>query len=504
MHRLPLSYLACLLAVACAPAAEPTARADAPVDGPSTERTSTDRAPSRDVPGPTPTARTACDDPFGRPDEVLEFHLALRRADWDALLASTITSSDSQPVDSPACQENFPKFEATFRCGDDEASRPVTVRKKKGEERGVEALEKPPIKIDFAPKSGATGWPEALGALGYRKVTLNNGQSNKYRDTTAVLPVLQAEHVGLRLLGEAVSLSPRTAYAKLTLHFDGDPVGEYRGVYILIEDIDRAALRRRGLSGTGRLEKSSTYNCSPEIEFDDGTPNAAKQAFDAFVASAPEASTSGWAERAEAGLALDEALRQEAAREILVNGSDTLFNSSNPPGWGNNWYAYDPPDGLRQYIPWDLDLAFGQQAGSCQPTPLQCAPTVPLLAYCSATDVPYGRTTSRLGQQLACHPELSRRYLEILCALTQGPLSAEHVLDVWHETYAALEPIVPLEADAIWDGVDPLADPPDAAIIETFGSEYRRIARWIPERIAFVQEAIRRRGIDCQAGPDSR
>lgn len=443
------------------------------------------------------TARADCDDPFADPSDVLEFHLSLRRADWTALLASKIAGTDGKPTDSPACQENFPRFQARFRCGHEDGWRDVTVRKKKGEERGVEAFEKPPIKIDFAPSEGDHGWPDALGALAYRKLTLNNGQSNKYRDTTAVLPVLHAEHVGLRLLHETVDLTPRSAYAKVTLHFDDGSPAEYHGVYILIEDIDRTALRRRGLSGAGRLEKASTYNCSPEVEFDDGPVNGAKARFDAFIAASPSAYPGSWRGYTAEAIALDEALRQEAAREILVNGSDTLFNSSNPSGWGNNWYAYDPPDGLRRYIPWDLDLAFGQQAGACQPTPLQCPATVPILSFCSTADAPYGQTASRIGQKLPCHPEIGRRYLEVMCALTEGPLSGERILAVWRETYATLADVVPLEAVRTWGGIDPLAAPPHPGIIETFGSEYARIARWIPERIAFVQRAITRRGVPC-------
>lgn len=446
------------------------------------------------------TARADCDDPFGDPEDVLDFHLQLRRADWEALLASKVTNPDGQPLDSPACEESFPKFPARFRCGRERRWRDITVRKKKGEERGVEAFEKPPIKLDFAAGEDATGWPDALGARGYRKLTLNNGQSNKYRDTTAVLPVLHSEHVALRLLREAVPLTPRSAYATLTVHFDDARRGEYHGLYIVIEDIDRAALRRRRFSGAGRLEKASTYNCSPEVEFDDGGSNAAEAAFDAFL-SAP--ASSAQLARAKQALALDETLRQEAAREILVNGSDTLFNSANPTELGNNWYAYDPPDGVRHYIPWDLDLAFGQQAGACQPTPLQCPATVPLLAYCTG-DPPYGKTASRVGQALVCQPAIQRRYLEIMCALTDGPFSAEHVLDVWHETYDTLADIVPWERERAWRGIDPLSDPPNATIIETFGSEYARLAGWIPERIAFVRAEIARRGIRCPPCADAR
>ncbi|HEY0705501.1 MAG TPA: CotH kinase family protein, partial [Polyangia bacterium] len=381
------------------------------------------------------SAAADCNDPFGKPEEVLDFHFQISRADWTALMMSKVTNVDPLPPNSPQCAEGFPEFKAKFRCGDGPWL-DIGLRKKKGEERGAEAVEKPPMKIDFnedfmgmVPGAKGQRWPMQLGELGFRKLTLNNGQSNKYGTTTAVLPVLQAEHVTMRLLAKDLPLAPKTAYAKVTIHLDGAATGQYHGVYILIEDIDRTALRRRGLEGTGRLEKQSTANCSAELDFDDGMPNEAKPAFDAFLAKDPAQFTNRWVEEANKGLDLDAALRQEAIREILVNGNDTLFNSINPPALGNNWYAFDPRVGRRQYIPWDVDLAFGQQAGACMPTPLQCPATVPLMSWCTgptggATSPasPYAKTTSRLGLKLPCNAEVKRKYLQTMCEMTQGPL----------------------------------------------------------------------------------
>ena len=314
-----------------------------------------------------------------------------------------------------------------------------------------------------------------------------------------MLPVLQSEHVALKLLAREIPLTPKTAYAKVTLHFDD--ASEYHGVYVLVEDIDRTALKRRQLSTEGRLEKSSTYNCSPEVEFDDGLPNAATAAFRSLLAKDPADHPNRWAAEAERGLDLDVALRQEAAREILVNGNDTLFNSRNPPGWGNNWLAFDPRDGLRQYVPWDLDLAFGQQGGSCQPTPLACPATVPLMTWCTGPATgpmsPYAQTSSRLGLHVVCQPEIAPRYLRAMCELTQGSLSAEAILAVWIRAHAMLESVVPLEQDTVWRGIDPLASPSDPQVIETLGSEHRRIQAWIPTRIAHVQAELSRLGIAC-------
>ena len=459
---------------------------------------------------PMGSAAADCNDPFAKPEEVLDFHIQMARADWTKLLASRIVSADGMAPDSPACLEAFPKFQAKFRCGDAGPWLDVGLRKKKGEERGVEAFEKPPMKIDFnedfmgaVPAAKGQRWPLSLGELGYRKLTLNSGQSNKFSGMIAVLPVLQAEHVALRMLAKEIPLSPKTAYAKVTMHFEDKPAGEYHGVYILIEDIDRTALRRRGLAGTGRLEKVSSPNCSPEVDFDDGPPNA-KSAYDAFIAKDPSSFPGTWAAEAEKGIDLDTVLRQEASREIIVNGNDTIFTAPYVLGYGTNWSAHDPREGLRQYIPWDLDLAFGQQAAGCQPTPLQCPATVPLMTWCTGSGgtraSPYAKTLSRLGLKLPCHAEVKKRYLQVMCEMTQGSLAAEGILKVWNESYASLSTVVPLEKDFVWKGIDPMGAPqPGAMVIETFASEYARIKAWIPERIKFIQTELGNQGVTCAA-----
>jgi hypothetical protein len=464
-------------------------------------------------------ARADCNDPFAKPEEILDFHFKLSSADWRSLLASRIGMSDTNPA---ACMDQFPEFKAEFRCGTEGPFLKIALRKKKGEERGTEAFEKPPMKMDInedfmgmVPEARGQRWPASFGDLGFRKLTLNNGQSNKRAGVIQVLPVLQSEHVTLRLLGKDVPESPRTAYAKVTMHLDGSEPGTYLGVYILIEDIDRTALRRRGFAGVGRLEKQSGSQCRPELQLDDGPPNEAKAAYDALVGKDPSQFPGRWLAEAAKGLDVDALLRQEAIREIVLNGQDTIFNSvNNNGGLGNNWYAYDPRVGLRHYIPWDVDLAFGQQQGNCDSAgafmppmgsrPLQCAYNMPLLSWC-AGGRPYAPTLSRLGQRLACHtPEAQKRYLQIMCQLITGPLAADEIVKVWDQAFETLRPVVPLEQARAWKGVDPLADPPSASpigepIYETFGSEHRRLRSWIPQRINYLREAIGQMGVTCPA-----
>ena len=158
--------------------------------------------------------------------------------------------------------------------------------------------------------------------------------------------MLQSEHVALRLLGKEVPESPRTAYAKVTMHLDGDVQGTYLGTYILIEDIDRSALRRRGFPGVGRLEKQSGSQCRPEVDFDDGPPNGAKAAYDAFFAKDPAQFPGTWLAEAAKGVDVDALLRQEAIREILLNGkTPSSTRSTQNGGLGQQLVRLRPADG---------------------------------------------------------------------------------------------------------------------------------------------------------------
>jgi hypothetical protein len=430
-------------------------------------------------------AAADCNDPFARPNEVLDFHVRMKRADWMSLLASRVPSTDGNRA---ACSAQYPEFRAEFRCGNEPTWMKIAIRKKRGEERGVEVPLKPPLKLDFnedfmgmVPEAKGQSWPAAFGKFGFRKLTMNNGQGNKPPSRSLMLPNLLSEHVALRLLRREIPSSPGTAFAKLLIYFDDAPQGEFHGLYLLIEDIDAAALRRRWGADVGRLVKYSKAGCPSEVQHEDMVPNAARTAFDAWIGRSPTS-----LDEAKRGIDAETALRQEAIREILVNGDDTLFFAG---GDGNNYYLFDPHQGLRQYMPWDVDLTFGQQQQNCAPNSLKCPYTFPLLTWCT-------RNVSRIGRALACNSQIQRRYLEIMCQLTNGSLSAGEILKVWDEADAAARPGVGMEKALLWGGKDPL----DPAIDKSYGAEYIRLKEWIPNRIRSVQEQITARGVACRPG----
>jgi MYXO-CTERM domain-containing protein len=457
-----------------------------------------------------------CNNPFADPSKVLDFHFRISKVDWQAILEEDASKAnpDGEVFAPPQCLYKYKQHRAEFRCGDSGPWLKISLRKKRGQERGNEAPQKPPLKVDFnqdfmgaVPEAQGQSWPASFGELGYRKLTLANGQGNKppSRMDNLMLPILMTEHVTLRLLKREVPATPSSAYAKVYLHLDGDPQGQYRGLYMIAEDIDRAAIKRYFGNNDGRLIKSTKDNCNNEIEYDDGPPNEAAAAWNALLAKNPTdyPAPGQWLAEVEKGVDLDTLLRQEAIREILVNGDDTILTAANRQNEGLNYFTFDPKKGLRQFIPWDVDLTFGQQHGNCAPPPdgmaspgsarLMCSPEEPLFRWCPDT-------LSEIGKRTICvkpeePQEVRQRYLQIMCQLTKGSLKADSVVKLWDEVYATISPIVPLEKDLVWQGMDPLG-----AVSKSLGSEYRRLRDWIPARIRSVQEQITKLGVPCAPG----
>ena len=85
-------------------------------------------------------AHADCDDPFADPNDILSFHITISRADWASLRFDDVVGT--------GCDAQYPYFEVGFHCGD-EADIVIGARRKRGDQRGRDTDEKPPIKLDF-------------------------------------------------------------------------------------------------------------------------------------------------------------------------------------------------------------------------------------------------------------------------------------------------------------------------------------------------------------------
>ena len=404
------------------------------------------------------TAHATCDDPFSDASAVLDLHLRLTVAEWDALRL------EKNP--GLACALQYEWHRVEFRCGETDPWLVIGARHKRGDQRGVDAPQKPPLKLDFNRFVGDQRWPPSLGELGFRKLSLNNGQANL---AGGVLPALLAEPVAWRLMQREVPLAPRSAYARLFVHFSDDEHVEYRGLYLLLEDLDRTALRRREASACGALLKSTVGWCREDPEFDDGPPSEGRSLYDAWYDAIPG---KDWAAQTERTFDLDDLLRQEAIKDILGSGRDS------PTGeLYNNYYRWEPRVGRARFYPWDLDWMFAVY-------PLEIKADTKLDPECSP-----------IGLKTRCHAQVRPRYLSTACSLIQGTLSAEHILAEWRAADALVRPFVRDERDAIWGGVDPL----DPLVRGSYEAVNLRTLGWVPARIESVRAQLEAQGVSCPA-----
>lgn len=426
-------------------------------------------------------ARAGCSDPFASPDEILDFHLSLTSAAWAELKASEPTPAADQ------CEEQYPYVTAEFHCGTGEMPISVGLRRKRDR---TETLHKLPLKLDFNFSVAGQRWPRARGALGFRKLTLNSGMADDAGRTPGMqregnpgaLSALLTEALAWRLMRRELPEASGVSYARVTLHFTDTGTEQLQGLYILIEDIDRTAVRARYGADEGLLTKTTDPECLDEVVFDDGPPNAATDAFDAWLGLSPSDFPSGWYARTDEALALDPLLRQEALREALANTTDTVL------GNGNNHFALDLVTGKRRYLPWDLDDLF-------RPFPQVHDPATPLVRACSGGP---GCRQNRLAALVRDNPEIRPRYLEQLCLMTNGVLEERRVLDELAQVDALIRPVIAAEVPVLWAplGLDPL----DPTAEGTYAAELERMKSWIPARIAAVRSLVAAEGVSCAKG----
>jgi hypothetical protein len=254
------------------------------------------------------------DDPF----QVLDLHLEIDPAEWEALRHEADFQDD----------ENLnPEHPAVFRCGD-EAPFLVNVRRKR-----LLALpseddpRKVSLKVDFDDRVEDQEWHS------HRKLSLENGAGG----------VLFSEGLAWQLLLRAGATSGACSWVRL--HVNGD----FAGVYLRVEEVDKSFLRRRIDEDEGFLYEVETR----ETREGEQDPFAAALCYPPFAddCAAPP-SLASLPEHCD----VHQLLATAAVNAYLANW-DSLF------GLQNNyfWYSSSRP---RLYFPWDLDAAISRDPRS--------------------------------------------------------------------------------------------------------------------------------------------
>jgi hypothetical protein len=323
------------------------------------------------------------DDPL----QVLDFHLEMAPADWDAVRHDTNFNDDGHSnTERPA----------EFRCGDEDPF-PVLVRRKR-----LLALpsdqdpRKVSLKIDFDDRIPEAEWH------GHRKLSLENGQRGS----------LVAEGLAWQLMRRAGVICGAASWVRL--HVNGAPAG----VYLRVEQVDKSYLRRHLGEDEGFLYKQMRR----ETREGEDDPFAAALCYPPFGTGCPVPA-------GHAGLAARVDVRQlltMAAVDAFAANWDSLF------GLGNNyfWYSSARP---RLYFPWDMDAAFSRDSRSDPGLdPHNILPGTPgfkSLFQDAALRAEFDNILLRLAAD-AFHPDVIDRLLDDIAAAVGPSIDADPLNDL--------------------------------------------------------------------------
>jgi hypothetical protein len=272
----------------------------------------------------TPRLAAGCadlDDPY----QVLDLHLELAPADWEAIVLD-----ETYELERPA----------SFHCGE-ETPIPANVRRKRGrllQEPPTEPVltEKVSLKIDLDDLVEDGEWH------GHRKLSLENG--SRVWDEG----VLLREGLSWWLMAHAGMVTGQASWVRL--HVNGRAIG----VYTRVEQVDKSFLRRRVGEDGGFLWKGDPTVFPPkrqETREGETDPWAEALCFEPFeigrdVCSAPPGAFEGLSAQVD----LHQLLTLGAVNSIIANIDGPL---SAP--WNCFWYDSPRP---RLYVPWDLDAGL--------------------------------------------------------------------------------------------------------------------------------------------------
>ncbi len=281
--------------------------------------------------GETPDANTTSSpsDAFYDPSTIVEVRLTVSPAD-----IATLDNAPFAGVYVPA----------TFMSQGQEIAN-VGVRYK-GNSSLARAGEKPSLKIKF------NEFSQGQRFLGLTKVNLNN---------MVLDPSMQRETTAYGLFRDFGVPASRVNYAKVYLN------GQYSGLYVNVEQIDKRALTRLFGNNNGNLYKqysgaSLEYRGASSAAYDDGTyrkkTNETENDWTSLIALTQLLDSGDNATiEAELPQIFDVSLY---LRWLAVN--TYLSHIDAYTGFANNFYLYRDPTTMKfVYIPWDLDITFGTQ-----------------------------------------------------------------------------------------------------------------------------------------------
>ena len=206
-----------------------------------------------------------------------------------------------------------------------------------------------PFKIDF------NEYRESASFRGLTKVNLNNNATD---------PSMMREALSYELFREAGIACSRVGFARLTLTVPGQLDRESKGLYTIVEQVDKRFLKGRFGGAKGLLLKPSTFGvfrylgedwAEYETAFVPKTESteAQQQRVMEFARLLHKGDDAAFEAALEEYLDVDQFLRFLAINVLLSNLDSFL-------GGAQNHYIYlEPQSNQFRFLPWDMDISFG-------------------------------------------------------------------------------------------------------------------------------------------------
>src|SRR3989338_1335383 len=307
---------------------------------------------------------------------------------------------------------------------------------------------------------------------GLSKINLSNG----FQD-----PSMMRDALAYKFMRDAGLDVPRTAYTKLYLN------GTYWGLYLMVEEIDKRALKNWYESDSGNLFKCinntglayqgtsvANYMDEFELQTNETANDWSRLIYLTKNITTPQAN---FEDSILKVLNIDQYLYVLASDIIMLNW-DSYYDH------GRNFFLYQNPESnLMDWIPWDYNLAF-----STSNTDL-------IIDYTQTLDGP-----KQLVKKLQEDPELRSSFFDHVCILMDNYFTTSNLGPYITNTAALIRPDLNADNNKFFSISDFDASiNNDINAVDPFGqwSTYRGLAQFITERQSEVAQQLSNYQHEC-------
>jgi hypothetical protein len=435
--------------------------------------------------GTQPDPRTAGASQFFSPTRVYTFELSMTAADFDRMPPASGRGGRGFGGGG-GTDSGYAKVPAVLRFEGRDLGQVIVRYKGNSSYRGARSALKRSLKIQFA-RSDDHQPEDRQRFFGMTTLNLNN---NAYD------PSQMRETLAYYVFQRAGVVAPRTAYARVFISVAGEYQHEYAGLFTVVEQIDQAFFLDRWHRKVGVLVKPEGLHGLPDLGDDwknysdpytakivARTADAARLV--AFIQFLNHSTDQEFAAHLDEYLDTDQFLRFLATEVLLVNTDSPLAMNH------NYWLTVQPETHKVEWIPWDMNMAFGGFRNGDADLSLY-EPSAPGMFP--------------LADRVLKVPELRDRYDRVLHSMLDGSVSAARLHKEMQQIGAAIHDAVSTDPTTSLTAFEANLSADPAAMVEIddpfasrrthdgfglgFGHSGPPLRRFIDDRVESVRDQL--------------